>query len=56
MTFPKSNSKNKTLRYIQNNIHDFAWFADKRYHVLKGEVKLPYSKDTVILWTMFTNN
>ena len=39
MTFPKSNSKNKTLRYIQNNIHDFAWFADKRYHVLKGEVK-----------------
>lgn len=23
----------KTLRYIQDNIHDFAWFADKRFRV-----------------------
>ena len=56
LSFPESSQKMKTLRYVQNNIHDFAWFADKRYHVLKGEVLLPYSKDTVTLWTMFTNN
>ena len=31
--FPASSSKTKTLSYIQNNIHDFAWFADKRFIV-----------------------
>ena len=56
MSFPKSNKKTKTLRYKQKNVHDFGWFADKRYHVLKGEVKLPKSKEKVTLWTMFTNN
>lgn len=56
MSFPESSSTTKTLKYKQENIHDFAWFADKRYHVLKGEVILPYSKDTVEIYTMFTNN
>jgi len=56
MSFPESDPNTKTLRYIQENVHDFGWFADKRYHVLKGVVELPHSKDTVTLWTMFTNN
>ena len=56
MSFPESSIKKKTLRYKQDNIHDFGWFADKRFNVLKGEVQLPHSKDTVIIWTMFTNN
>ncbi len=56
LSFPKSSKKTKTLNYIQDNIHDFAWFADKRFHVLKGEVKLPYSNKEVVLWSMFTNN
>ena len=56
MSFPKSSDDFKTLRYIQNNIHDFAWFADKRYHVLKGEIELPHSKRKVNTWAMFTNN
>ena len=30
---PASSPEAKTLRYIQNNIHDFAWFADKRFMV-----------------------
>lgn len=55
MKFPKSDSISKTLRYLQKNIHDFAWFADKRYHVLKGEVELPVSKRKVTTWAMFTN-
>ena len=34
--FPASSEKLKTIRYTQKNVHDFAWFADKRYAVLKG--------------------
>ena len=55
-TFPKSNEITKTLHYKEQNIHDFGWFADKRFNVLKGFVQLPYSKDTVTVWSMFTNN
>ncbi|MES2837119.1 MAG: M1 family metallopeptidase [Bacteroidota bacterium] len=53
--FPESSSKTKTLHFIQSNVHDFAWFCDKRYHVLKGEVELPQSKRKVTTWAMFTN-
>ncbi len=56
MSFPVSDSNTKTLRYIQNNVHDFGWFADKRFNVLKGKVELPHTKEKVTLWTMFTNN
>lgn len=53
--FPISDTVMKTLRYKQSRIHDFAWFADKRYHILKSEVELPHSKRKVITWAMFTN-
>jgi len=53
--FPPSSGIMKTLRYTGNEIHDFAWFADKRFHVLKGSVKLPQSDRKVITWVMFTN-
>ncbi|MGA2407157.1 MAG: M1 family metallopeptidase [Bacteroidales bacterium] len=53
--FPPSLKQMKTLRYRENNIHDFAWFADKRFHVLKGTVKLPDSGREVTTWAMFTN-
>ena len=56
MSFPPSDLNKKTLRFTQENVHDFAWFADKRFHVLKGEVELPNSKKKVTLWSMFTNN
>jgi len=56
MSFPASNDTTKTLHYHQEKVHDFAWFADKRYHVLKGEVELPHSKRKVTTWAMFTNN
>ncbi|MCF8296301.1 MAG: M1 family metallopeptidase [Saprospiraceae bacterium] len=55
-SFPKSSAKKKTLHYHQENVHDFAWFADKRYYVLKGEIELPYSKRKVTSWAMFTNS
>ena len=53
--FPASSKQLKTLRYTENNIHDFAWFADKRFHVLKGKAKLPDSGREVTSWVMFTN-
>lgn len=31
--FPESSAETKTLNYHQDNIHDFAWFADKRFIV-----------------------
>ncbi len=54
MEFPASESRMKTLRYTQSNVHDFAWFADKRWWVLKGEVALPNSGRKVTSWAMFT--
>lgn len=56
IAFPASSKTIKTLHYYQHNVHDFAWFADKRYHVLKGQVELPVSKRKVSTWIMFTNH
>lgn len=55
MSFPPSSDKRKTLIYTAQNVHDFAWFADKRYHVLYDEVFLPESNKKVEIWTAFTN-
>ncbi len=55
ISFPKSDSLLKTLHYHAENVHDFAWFADKRYHVLKGSVELPESKRMMTTWALFTN-
>lgn len=52
--FPPSSTELKTLHLRQTNVHDFAWFADKRYYVVKDEVELPYSKRKVTTWGMFT--
>lgn len=54
MEFPESSTQMKTLRFRQSNVHDFAWFADKRWGVLKGEVELPNSGRSVTSWAMFT--
>lgn len=53
--FPASSPEFKTLHYHQENVHDFAWFCDKRYNVLKGDINLPHSKRKVTTWVMFTN-
>lgn len=55
LAFPVSDSITKTVRFKQTNVHDFAWFCDKRYHVLKGEVETPHTKRKVSTWVMFTN-
>jgi hypothetical protein len=56
LSFPLSSEKTKTVHFHQNKVHDFAWFADKRYHVMKSSVKLPLSNHEVTTWTYFTNS
>lgn len=54
-SFPKSDTILKTIQYKQSNVHDFAWFADKRFHVLKGERIMPHTGRSVTCWAMFLN-
>ena len=54
LEFPASSTSTKTITYTQNNVHDFAWFADKRFHVLKSKVELQSGKK-VATWAFFTN-
>ena len=39
-----SDEENKTLHYIQNNVHDFAWFTDKTFSVATDTLQLPSGK------------
>ena len=39
-----SSAKTKTLQYKQNNVHDFAWFADKTFSIKTDTIKLPSGK------------
>ncbi|GAA4375784.1 M1 family metallopeptidase [Hymenobacter koreensis] len=55
VSFPASASTTKTLRFTQNQVHDFAWFADKRFNVLKDTVQIPGTARPVTTWLMFTN-
>lgn len=51
--FPASAPRMKTIRYLADKVHDFAWFADKRFFVLKDTARLASGK-TVDCWAMFT--
>ena len=52
--FPPSLPTFKTIRYTANKVHDFAWFADKRYNVIQGDEKL-FTGKNVTTWIFFTN-
>ncbi len=51
--FPESAKETKTLQYKQDNIHDFAWFADKRFIVNYDTCRLSSGKviDVVTYYT-----
>ncbi len=49
-----ANMDYKTLHYVQNNIHDFAWFGQKDFVVRKDSVELPESKRKVTTWAFFS--
>ncbi|MCF8428498.1 MAG: M1 family metallopeptidase [Bacteroidia bacterium] len=46
---PISSNEFKTLRYVQDSVHDFAWFASKEFNVKKGEIALQNGK-TIETW------
>jgi len=50
---PVSSGETKTLQYVQNNVHDFAWFADKRFIVNYDTCQLASGKiiDVVTYYT-----
>ncbi len=43
-SFPTSASDSKTLIFLQDSVHDFAWFADKRFNVKQDSLQLPSGK------------
>ncbi len=49
----KDSVKMKTLHFHQENVHDFAWFADPTWIVRKGELKFEESNRSVTLWSMY---
>ncbi|MGB1216517.1 MAG: M1 family metallopeptidase, partial [Saprospiraceae bacterium] len=51
--FPASSEEKKTIRYTAENVHDFAWFADKRFYVNQSEIELASGKkvDTYVMFT-----
>lgn len=53
-TTPAPSGKRKTVVYKQNNVHDFAWFADKTYNIIISEAVLPSGK-TVDLYAYFND-
>lgn len=53
-TVPVSSTKQKTIRFIQHHVHDFAWFANKQFYVVRDSVELPETKRRVATWTYFT--
>jgi len=55
MAFPESSKKTKTIRFKQFRVHDFAWFADKRFNVLHDQIELRDTKKTIDTWIYFTN-
>lgn len=55
MDFPASFSATKTIRFRQYRVHDFAWFADKRFNVVHDQFDLPTSGRPVDTWVFFTN-
>jgi hypothetical protein len=55
LAFPASAPAPKTLRYVQDRVHDFAWFADKRFNVLHDSVRLGSGR-VVQSWVLFTNS
>lgn len=53
-SFPESEKETKTLHYKQDNVHDFAWFADKRF-IVKQDTLLLNSGRIIDVFAYFLN-
>ena len=54
ISYPPSSPEFKTVRFRQYRVHDFAWFADKRFLILHDQIELPATKRKVDTWVYFT--
>ncbi len=52
-SWPASSAETKTLHFHEDNVHDFAWFADKRWVVRKDTVVSPGSGELVTCYAAF---
>jgi hypothetical protein len=52
-SWPKSSDEIKTLHFHEDNVHDFAWFADKRWIVRMDTVVSPFSNEIVTCYAAF---
>lgn len=52
-SWPASDITMKTLHYHEDKVHDFAWFADKRWVVRKDTILSPGTGNLVTAWTAF---
>ncbi len=43
----------KTINFSASNVHDFAWFASKQFHVLEDTMKLPHSGRIISIRALF---
>ncbi|MBC7553070.1 MAG: M1 family metallopeptidase [Taibaiella sp.] len=50
---PASALETKTVHFHEDNVHDFAWFADKRWVVRKDTVTSPGSGKVIAVWAAF---
>ncbi len=51
--WPSSSLVMKTVHFHEDNVHDFAWFADKRWIVRKDTVLSPGNNKLVTTWAAF---
>ncbi len=51
-----SSEKLKTITFKEDNVHDFAWFADKSWAVRKKEISVPGSNNIVTAYSAFYPN
>jgi hypothetical protein len=51
--YPASDPATKTIRYKQDNVHDFAWFADKRFKVHYDTCRLASGR-VIEVYTYYT--
>ncbi len=55
MSTPVSSKDIKQIHFHQENVHDFAWFADKRWNVLMEKIEIPGSDKKLSSFAFFTN-
>jgi hypothetical protein len=51
-----SSKETKTLHYIQDNVHDFAWFADKTFSVKTDSLQLPSGRIITVYILYYSND